>query len=632
MADDKSHGEHQLYEFGPFRLDATDRLLWRDSELISLTPKALDLLVLLVESGGRVVTKEDLMRRLWPDAFVEEANLSHHVYKIREALGEHPDGGQYIDTLARRGYRFVAPVQLAAPRLATAAAAPPAPVATVNSTDESAESASGRRFLVPVTAIVLLLVATVGVVWMKNRRPATPVAEDSLIRSLAVLPFLPLEGSERDDALSVGMAASVITRLTKVNQLIVRPTSAIVKYGTGRDLAGIGREQAVDAIVDGQIQRDGDRVRVTVQLIRTRDGRPIWADKFDEKLQDVFAIQDAIAEKVVSRLQVTLTRDGWRRLEVRDTNNVVAYQAYLNGSYHLTTFAPGGFQKSVGYFNDAIRLEPGYARAHAGLAFAYAELAFVEPHRSELEALAKKHAEIARGLDETIPELHAALINIRQYHDWDWAATEAECQRLIELAPGDARSYQMHGWALSLLGRFNEGLAELLRAQAIDPRSATISGAVMSNLMWSRNFKASRTEAERLLAGEPGSPFGLVNLATLDLLEGRVETAVPTLERAPAPPVIRTGLLAYAYGVAGRRADAERQIATLKSMITSTSSPAYQIAMGYAGLGETRQAMDWLERAYGERSLWMAWLRVEPWFDKMREDGRFVALMKKLKF
>lgn len=630
MADDKSQSEHRLYEFGPFRLDATDRLLWRDAELISLTPKALDLLVLLVESGGRVVTKEDLMRRLWPDAFVEEANLSHHVYKIREALGDHPDGGEYIDTLPRRGYRFVAPVRVVTPAVAAAAVVVAAPV---QESPPRAESANWRRLVVPIAAIVLVLLATAGWVWIKNRPLANPPIEDVPIRSLAVLPFLPLEGSERDDALSVGMAASVITRLTKVGQLVVRPTSAVVNYvATGRDAASVGREQAVDAVVDGQIQRDGERVRVTVQLIRTRDGRPIWADKFDEKLQDVFAIQDAIAEKVVSGLQVTLTREGWRQLEIRDTNNVVAYQAWLNGSYHLTTFAPGAFEKAVGYLNEAIRLEPGYGRAHAGLALAYAELAFIQPNRAELAALARKHAEIARGIDETMPELHIALVNIRQYHDWDWAETEAECQRLIALAPGDARSYQMHGWALSLLGRFDEGLAELRRAQAIDPRSVTIPGAVMSNLTWSQNLKAARVEAEHSLISDPGSPFAQLGLAMIDLLEGHAEKALPVIERAPAPPVIQMGTLAYAYGVAGRRADAEKQIATLKSMVTSTSAPAFQIAMGYAGLGDTRQAMDWLERAYRERSVWMAWLRVEPSFDKMRDDGRFVALIKKLKY
>ena len=395
------------------------------------------------------------------------------------------------------------------------------------------------------------------------------------IRSLAVLPFLPLEGSERDDALSVGMAASVITRLTKVGQLVVRPTSAVVNYvATGRDAASLGREQAVDAVVDGQIQRDGDRVRVTVQLIRTRDGRPIWADKFDEKLQDVFAIQDAIAEKVVSGLQVTLTREGWRQLEIRDTNNVVAYQAWLNGSYHLTTFAPGAFEKAVGYLNEAIRLEPGYGRAHAGLALAYAERAFIQPNRAELAALARKHAEIARGIDETMPELHIALVNIRQYHDWDWAETEAECQRLIALAPGDARSYQMHGWALSLLGRFDERSGRSRRG--------------MSNLTCHR-IRGARQPS----------------------------TASVTLARR-----LRAGL-------ARRRGEVDRDAEIHGDEHVCPRVPNRD---GLRGLGDTRQAMDWLERAYRERSVWMAWLRVEPSFDKMRNDSRFVGLIKKLKY
>ena len=455
----------------------------------------------------------------------------------------------------------------------------------------------------------------------------------SLNRSLAVLPFAPLEGTAADQALSVGMAAAVITRLTKVDAIVVRPVSAILKYSEpGRSVLDAAREQQVDAVLDAHLQRVDDRVRVTVQLVRTSDGRPIWATTFDERMQDVFAIQDAIAEKVVSALQVPLSREGWGRLSMHDTDNLVAYQAFLNGAVHLTSFAPGGFEKSVVYLNEAIRLEPNYARAHAGLAFAYAELAGSSPRPAEQVRLAREHAEIARRLDETLPELHLALITIRQYHDWDWAGVEAECQRLIALAPGLAQSYQIHGWALTLLGKFDEGLAELRRAQAIDPNSSMILAAIGANLTWSNRLAEAREETDRLRKGDPAGPFADVGLAQIELMEGRPAEAVRLLERAMAPPIIKAGPLGHAYAAAGRRGDAEGVIAGLKSMITNDSSPAFQLAQIYAGLGDRAQALDWLERAYREHSLWMAWLKVDPLLVPLRAESRFKALLEKMKF
>jgi serine/threonine-protein kinase len=329
---------------------------------------------------------------------------------------------------------------------------------------------------------------------------------------------------------------------------------------------------------------------------------------------------------------VPLTKAGWGKLSMQETSNMLAYQAFLNGATHMVTFAPGGFEKSVKYFTEAVRLQPDYARAHAGLAFAYAELAGISLNPREQVRLAREHAAIAGKLDDTLPELHFAMINIRQYHDWDWPGVEAECQRLIALAPGLAQSYQMHGWALSLLGRFEEGLSELRRAQSMDPNSSTIAGAIAANLTWSGRLDAAREETLRLIQADPATAFGEFGLAQIELLDGDVMEGMRRLELAVGPPVLKEGALGYAYGVAGRRADAERAIARLESMITRDASPAFQIAQVYAGLGDRTRALDWLERAYSERSLWMAWLKVEPTFSALRAEPRFQALLTKMKF
>lgn len=623
-----------MYAFGPFRFDPAARLLWRGRDIVPLTPKAGELLGLLIENAGNVLSKDDLIRRAWPDTFVEEANLSHHVYRIREALGEHPEGGQYIETLARRGYRFVVPVTREAanrPPVETVAdpvaAGPPPGAAGLG---HSAVHDRRRVWRLAAGASLIVAVIAGAYAW----RPRTPPAPTPIpSRSLAVLPFADLEGTASEQALSFGMAAAVITRLARVDGIVVRPVSAIVKYGQpGRDVLGAAREQQVDAVLDAHLQRADDRVRVTVQLVRASDGKPIWASTFDERMQDVFTIQDAIAEKVVSALQVPLTREGWGRLSMHETRNMLAYQAYMNGAVNLFTFAPGGFERSVKYFSEAVRLEPDYARAHAGLAFAYAELAGISPQPREQVRLAREHAEIARRLDDTLPELHFAMINIRQYHDWDWPGVEAECQRLIAVAPGLAQSYQMHGWALSLLGKFDEGLAELRRAQIMDPNSSTLAGAIVANLTWSGRLAEAREEAVRLIKADPAVAFGEFNLAQIEVLEGHVTEAVRRLEAAPVPPLIKIGLLGHAYGLVGRRADAERAIAGLGAMVTSDASPAFQIAQIYAGLGESAQALDWLERAHRERSLWMAWLRVDPSLNALRSEPRFQTLMAQMKF
>ena len=618
-----SERKEDFYAFGPFHFDPSARLLWRGPDVVPLTPKAAELLALFLESAGEVLSKDDLLRKVWAETFVEEANLSHHVYRIREALGEQPDGGQYIETLARRGYRFVATVRRAADRA-------PARGAEAEARTPVPERRWRPRAAVAIAA-VLGIVGIGAYLWLTDTRPATSAATS--LQSVAVLPFAPLEGSPPDQTLAFGMAAAVITRLTKVEGIVVRPVSAIVKYGQpGRDILAAAREQRVDAVVDAHLQRIDDRVRVLVQLVRTSDGTPIWGSTFDERMQDIFGIQDAIAEKVVSALQVPLTREGWSRLSMLETRNMLAYQAFLSGAMHLGTFAPGGFERSVKYLTEAVTLEPTYARAHAGLAFAYAELAGISPRPAEQVRLAREHAEIARRLDDSLPELHLAMINIRQYHDWDWAGVEAECQRLIAVAPGLAQSYQMHGWALSLLGRFDEGLAALRRAQAIDPNSSTIAGAIVANLTWSGQLGPAKDEARRLITADPAAAFGEIGLAQIELLEGHVTEAVRRMEPAPVPPLIKSGVLGHAYAVAGRRTDAERLLGELTATATNEASPAFQIAQILTGLGERGRALDWLERAHRERSLWMAWLRVDPFLRPLRSEPRFQALLRKMKF
>lgn len=605
--------------FGPFRLDAAARVLWRGVDVVPLTPKAVELLQVLVESSGRVVAKEDLMARVWPDTFVEEANLSHHIYKLREALGEQEDGSKYIETLARRGYRFVAKVEVDD--------AAPAPVPDPPALPTAMAASQPWTWKVAAAGLVIVVAAAGLVLAMAKGRTASPAVP----RAVAVLPFLALTPADHDEALELGMANAVITRLTNVPSLSVRPTSAVLPYSApSRDPIAAGREQQVDAVVDGKIQRSDGRVRVTVQLLQVVDGRPIWAATFDQKADGVFAIQDAISEQIVQSLQrrfVEPQRDASSRHETPD---MAAYDAYLRGVYYNSTWSGDGFVKGAQYLQEAVTRDPNFAQAWGALAFAYSELAFTDLSTEDARRKARAYAERAIALDNTVIQAHQALVNVGQYYEWDWAAAERECKVLLQIAPGDARSHQMYGWFLSLMGRFDEGLAEARRAQALDPRALDINAVVMMNRAWSRHPDEALIEAQRALELHPEAR-GRQNpwLGQLHVLAGRFPEAISAYEKSDVPDVIRLGYLGYAYARAGRRDDARRVLTDLQGR---TVVPAFQIAGIHAGLGDIDGAMTWLEKAYDEHSPWMSWLLITAELDPVRNDPRFHALMHKVGF
>ena len=394
-----------FYEFGPFRIDAGNHLLLRDGQVVPVKPKVFDTLVVLVENRGRLLEKDELIKELWPDSFVEEANLTQTVYMVRKALGEGPHEHNYIETIPKRGYRFVAAVREFGDEGSDPAVQEEIRAATV--------PANGRkRLTLPVlVACVMLAGLTATGYYLGITRGGLPIGPSAPIKSIAVLPFKPLVAEGRDDLLELSMADSLILKLGNLGQITVRPLSAVRRYtDLKQDAVKAGQELRVESVLEGNIQRFQDRIRVRVRLVRVRDGKQLWAEQFDENWTDIFTAQDRISQRVVVALALTLNGEEQRQLTKRYTANPEAYQAYVRGRYFWNKRTGDGYRTAIADFQRAIRIDPGYALAFAGLADSYNLLgSYGEIPMRESHPKARAAAEKALELDDQIAEAHTSL-------------------------------------------------------------------------------------------------------------------------------------------------------------------------------------------------------------------------------
>ena len=632
--------QHQvLYEFGPFTLDSRERILLRDKRRIPLKPKVYDTLVVLISNNGRIVEKEELMKEVWPDTFVEENNLTGNIFALRRAFGEH----QYIETIPRRGYRFTADVkqlQVEKVEVPNTGAGTDATQEIVDSQLPSVRAEQQRRYwrtaLVPVLVVLTALAVVAGVILYRRAPQADGTTfNSSAIKSIAVLPFKPLGEQSGDEVLSLGMADALITRLSNLQQLVVRPSSSIVRYtAADQDPLEAGRQQKVDAVLDGRIQRTDERVRVTVQLLRVQDGKQLWADKFDEKFTDIFALQDVISEKVAAALALQLTGSEQNRLAKRDTENAEAYQLYLKGRYFWNKRTGESLHKGIEFFAQAIAKDSRYALAHAGLADSYIILGnFGLLPPNEAYPKANMAAEDALKADPDLVEAQVSLAFVKSLYQRDWPAAEAGFKRAIELNPNYGPAHQWYGVSLAGAGRLDEAVAELKRAQQVDPQSLTISAVVGWMLYLARDYDKAIDQVKTVL--EMDADFALAHryLGLIYEQKGMYAEAISEFQKAESLSGARpldSGALAHAYAIAGKRAEAQQILKNVTERSPRVYFPAHDIALIYVALGEKELAFDWLEKAFQERSPWLIHLNVDPRFDPVRSDPRFSDLVRRL--
>ncbi len=617
---------NHLYGFGPFQLNATERLLRRQGEVLPLTPKVVDTLLVLVKQAGRLVVKEEIMREVWPDTFIEEGAVAKNVSVLRKVLGSLPDGVEYIETIPKRGYRFVAPVQERQEESGVA-----------TGTEDVAAGLSRQRWSrawvwAALTVVILLALGAAGWRWRTARQSAP-----GPIRSLAVLPLENLSGDPAQEYFADGMTDALITKLAKLGSVRVISRTSVVKYkGVKRALPEIGRELNVDAVVEGTVTRSGSRVRIDAQLIQTANDRHLWAESYERDLKDVLSLQDEVARDIAERIQIKLTAQESAALSRAQPVIPEAYQLYLQGRYFWNKRSEEGFQKAIELFEQAIAKDPGYAQAHAGLSDAYALLGSwpnARISRGEATARARAAALKALEMDDTLAEAHASLASVNLIYDWNWPVAEKEFKRAIQLNPGYATAHHWYAFYCASQGRMEEAVREIRLAQQLDPLSLIINTDVGEILYNSRRYDEAIVQFRKTLEMDPNFAPAHNSLGLTYLAKKQYPESIAELENAVRLSGGRPDFMAFlgaAYARAGRREEARKILEQVRTGPSTRYDPVLAIAWIHAALGERDEAFAWVEKVYPTRPTEFYLLKVRPIADPLRSDPRFQALVRRL--
>jgi TolB-like protein/Flp pilus assembly protein TadD len=579
--------------------------------------------LLLVENSGRVLEKDELIEKLWPETFVDEANLTQNIYVLRKALTTAADSTSYIETIPRRGYRFTGDVK----KISAGATVVEAETGTTRTTG------TGPRWM--WVAVGVALVAILGALAFRLLASRSrPAVSSSSVKSLAVLPFRPLTAGSEDDYIGQGMADALITKLSNTQRLNVRPTSAVLRYNNANiDPIAAGRALDVEAVLDGKVQRVGDRVRVTVQLLRVADGASLWADQYDEDFTGIFALQDSISAQAARSLTLQLTGNEAALMRKHYTQNARAYESYLQGRYFWNKRNTASFRKAIEYFEQALAVDSNYALAYAGLADSYIRLNESGAPMNE-EAVPKAKAAIMKALaiDDSLGEAHATLGFIKFRHDWDFAGADSEFKRAVELNPNYSEAHQWYAFYLLAVGKTNEADAEIKRGQELDPLSVSFNSNLAIYLFFRHDFERSITQARKTLEMEPDFSQARATLGLSYEQKGSNKEAIAELTKAQqaSGDVAMASWLGHALAQDGQTKEARRILSEIEEYAKKNYVPPYNLAVLHVGLGERQQAMDLLEKGFADRSLRPVWVKFDPRLDGLRQDGQFLQLIQRM--
>ncbi len=625
-----------MYGFGPFRVDTGRGVLLRGNEPVPLTGKCFETLLVLIQHSIRhsdeTVSKEVLMKTVWPDTFVEESNLTQHISMLRKALGESPQDRLYIVTVPGQGYRFVAEVREVGElpglnrELESDVAAMPDPRTRAPAPVASPVPNVIRRLTLAVVFVLLFLVAVVGYLWPRpGRKSGNPSSTDSA--SIAVLPFADLSHSKDEEYFSDGLSEELINHLARVPGLkVVARSSAFQFKGKNEDLRLVGQKLGVANILEGSVRREGNRVRITTDLIKAGDGFQLWSESYDRQIGDIFAIQDEIARAVTKTLQVRLLAPpGGATLHGTDPE---AYQAYLQGEYFLRRGEDkADLDKALAYADQAIKLDAHYAPARALRSYVLNTMATIGllPRKKGFDE-ARRDAEEAVTLDPNLAAGYVALAWVGLNYDWDWEGAEAALKKASSLEPGGAVVLSYRSYLYESLGRLDEAIALTEQATVLDPLR---TNAYLGDLLfYEGRYEEAKAAINKALELNPRLEGAHAKRSMIFLAQGDAQQALQEIAQEPSEWNKLTGE-ALVYHALGRQEDSNAALSKLAE--THRYDSQYQIAEIYAYRGESDKAFEWLERAYRERDPGLNQLKVDPLLKSLRQDRRYADLLKKMR-
>jgi TolB-like protein/DNA-binding winged helix-turn-helix (wHTH) protein/Tfp pilus assembly protein PilF len=634
-----ANGPSEQLRFALFEVDLRAGELTKRGLRIRLQEQPFQVLAMLLERPGEVVTREELRTRLWSHTVVDfDHGINKAINKIREALGDSVENPRFIETVARRGYRFLADVT----PIDTAPAGQPGPRA-----ESLVRPIDPPRLEIPDAglpperrhwplarigfAFGLALLLAASMFWIHHSQNESPCK----ICSLAVLPLESLSGDASQDYFADGMTDALITDLAQISALrVISRTSAMTYKRVHKPLPKIARDLNVEAVVEGTVSRSGDHVRITVQLIQLPDERHLWAQSYDGDLQDTIALQNSVARAIAEQIQVTLNPQEEAALKKSKTLNPEAYEAYLKGRYFWNKRTGESLKKAIDYFQYAINTDPEYATAYSGLADSYAllgdwEYGILSPQ--DAFPRAKAAATKALALDDNLSEAHTSLAFIQDLYDWGWASAETEYKRALALNPGYATAHQWYAWHQMLVGHNDEAIAELKKAQSLDPLSLIISADLADVLCVAHLYDESMLESQKTIEMDPHFALAHFQLAQALEQKHKHDEAIAEFQRAialSAGNATFESQLANAYAASGRRKEAMKILEGLQSRPSQNASTDASVALIYVGLGDNDRAMVWLNKAHQAR--FNPSILMRPVFDPLRSDPRFQDLLHRI--
>jgi TolB-like protein/DNA-binding winged helix-turn-helix (wHTH) protein/predicted Zn-dependent protease len=656
------------YVFDDFRLDVKRQELQKNGNPVPLTYKAYRVLLILVQNSEQTVEKEYIYNELWGDSFVEDANLTQHIYVLRKTLGQTANGDSYIQTVSRTGYRFVVPVRAVYPQVTEAFFKPktgvepaldlepvkrpephlrlaeiPNSEARIAEPDESAvkepladpQKATNkftRKAVLIAVAVALAALAIALAVYFRSR---TTSVTPQPIKSVAVLPFKTIGDESRNEKLGLGMADAIITNLSKLRQIPVRPTSSVIRYTDTPEPNSVaaGAELGVDTVLEGTVQLANERVRVSVQLIDVNGGKAIWADNFDEPFTDIFSVQDSISQKVVRSVATSLSQQQKETARGGTTSSVEAMTAFQMGVYLHSTRTKDNLFKAESYFQEAIKNDPQFAKAYAMLADTYnmqRYYGYADPRDTRAKGL--DAASRALELDSSTPEAYIAMANLQFGGKEGVAGAKRMLEKAIELSPYNSTAHLRYAWVVLATGDTKGAIEQMRLAQEYDPLSPVSNGAYCNMLSFEHRFKEAIGYCEKAVELNPGTDSGSVMLADMYAFDGRLNDAIATIQKHLAQVsgdenLLAQGSLAFYLASAGRRSEAEPIIAKLEAAAARLPSIYNDLAVVFYELGEREKGLKFFKRAYEEQVLPAQMVRNYPAWEKVIADPEVLKIL-----